>query len=561
VNSERKLREETIETDVLIIGAGAGGLMAAITAAEFGLQVTLCEKGNGRRSGGIMGGNDHFLCYIPEIHGPKVRDKLITESLTRIPTDEDLVSKRLDLTYDVLKKWESWGVNMKKDGHYEFVGHWFTGLSEKTGEPRAGQTMLHFSDNELCAKLAFHASSMGVRIINRVMITDLLQNKDGRVVGAIGISTRDQILYIFQSKSTVINAGSVNRHRLYPHPDLIGYSMAQLATGDGQMIAYRAGAELQNLEFVRRQVSLRFGPDAGKGTWIGVARDNEGKPIAPPYLTKPNAETGDPAIENAEAVDYIRTAGKGPVWMDPRGISEEDEQYMRWGFKSEALSHFLVWLDEEKIDVKKTRFEFVAMQHQTNCQIRIDGSFKTKLEGLFAIPLGLLSMSATGGVIVGESAAKDAKDTCLALTHHPDLALQRKTLCETLLNREGTQYADWREAQWAIWQVMHGYALPPHRTEGTLLAGCRQLRRIRECAQRILKAANQHELYHCIEVLNLMDMAELVLLATNERKESRGMTRRQDYPFTNPMLNRFLVASQEKGEPTFRWESPRRTKR
>ena len=148
--------------------------------------------------------------------------------------------------------------------------------------------------------------------------------------------------------------------------------MAEFETGDGVMMAYRAGADLQNAEFFRRQISLRFGPRSGKGTWVGVTRDSEGKPIAPPYLTKPDVELGDKAIENAEAVDHVWETGKGPVWMDPRGISEEDEQYMRWGFESEALLPFLRWLDREKIDVKKTRFEFIGMQPGTHIQARVN---------------------------------------------------------------------------------------------------------------------------------------------------------------------------------------------
>ena len=69
----KTLSIEKLDTDVLVIGAGAGGMMAAISAVEQGAHVTLCEKGNARRSGGITAGNDHFLCYIPEIHGADAR--------------------------------------------------------------------------------------------------------------------------------------------------------------------------------------------------------------------------------------------------------------------------------------------------------------------------------------------------------------------------------------------------------------------------------------------------------------------------------------------------------
>jgi succinate dehydrogenase/fumarate reductase flavoprotein subunit len=53
VKRREALTEERISTDVLVVGAGAGGMMAAISAADSGARVVLCEKGHARRSGGI----------------------------------------------------------------------------------------------------------------------------------------------------------------------------------------------------------------------------------------------------------------------------------------------------------------------------------------------------------------------------------------------------------------------------------------------------------------------------------------------------------------------------
>ena len=548
-----------MSTDVLVVGAGAGGLMAAISAADCGARVILCEKGNARRSGGIWSGNDHYCCYVPEIHGPAFRANFIKENLPDL-ADEDLVVQFTDLSYKALQKWEEWGVNIKTHGHYEFTGHGWPGSSGKRGEPgKTDRTNIHFSDNQLCVKLEKQARKRNVRIMNRVMVTELLKDTHGRVVGAIGISTRDMTLFVFQAKCTVINKGGVEGNRLYPSPHLIGYSMAQPGTGEGAMMAYRAGADIQNAEFCYRQTSLRFGPWAGRGTWIGVARNSEDKPIAPPYLERPDAELGDPAIEDPDALDHVWEMGKGPVWMDPRAISQDDERYMRWGFESEAMVPFLRWLDQENISLRKTRFEFITMQPRTNIQVRVDTHFRTTIEGLYVISPGFLSWSAVGGMVAGESAAKATKALELedSVEHHDTLS-QSKAQYEEILGREGEQFAGWREAQWAIWQVMHCYALPPNRTESTLMAGHRHLLRLKDLAKKGLKAANPHDLYHVIEVLNLMDVAELVLLAVNERKESRGQARRQDYPFTNPMLNEFLVITQKESKPAFRWEKPRR---
>lgn len=58
-----------IEADVLVVGGGIAGLMAAISAADSGARVVLAEKANTKRSGSGATGNDHFMCYIPEVHG------------------------------------------------------------------------------------------------------------------------------------------------------------------------------------------------------------------------------------------------------------------------------------------------------------------------------------------------------------------------------------------------------------------------------------------------------------------------------------------------------------
>lgn len=67
-----ELKERYIETDVLCIGGGIAGLMGAIRAAEGGAKVIVAEKSNVLYSGSGGIGDDHFMCYIPEVHGPDI---------------------------------------------------------------------------------------------------------------------------------------------------------------------------------------------------------------------------------------------------------------------------------------------------------------------------------------------------------------------------------------------------------------------------------------------------------------------------------------------------------
>jgi succinate dehydrogenase/fumarate reductase flavoprotein subunit len=527
-------------------------MMAAIDAANSGAQVVLCEKGCTKRSGGIPGGNDHYFCYIPGVQNIAAKEKTVRQSImTGIP--ESLARKWVDRSYDVVKLWESWGADMKINGHYEFTGHGWP------GDIKTDSCTLHFSDNNLCAKIEKQVRKRkNINIMDRVMVTELLKDSENNIIGAIGISTREPKLYVFYSKMTIINKGTAHFGRLYPAPNLIGYSMAITGSGDGVITAYRAGANVQDAEIQNlRQVSMRFGPEAGKGTWIGVARNAEGKPIAPPYLAKPDRDTGDPSLgAYPEALNLAWETGQGPVWMDARGISKEDEQYMRMGFESESMTAFLRWVDRENIDLTKTRWEFNTLQPGTNLHLRADADCRTTLPGLYVIPGGSFSWSATIGMVVGEAATKDALQTRMtSFKRNRARISEMKRSYEEILNHKGTEYSDWREAQWAILQTMNVYALPPRRTKNTLMAGYNRLIRIRESTRRILKADNQHDLYHCLEVLNLIEIAELVLLALIERKESRGLTRRQDYPFINPLLNnKTLVIRQQNGRPSFRWE-------
>ena len=555
----KRFEEERITADVLVIGAGTGGMMAAIAAADGGAQVILCEKGNVRRSGGIRGANDHFLCYIPHIHGREIWENIIQRSLTfqAGPTDVDVYVKLWERSYEVVQKWESWGISMKTDGHYEFTGHSFPGSSGRMGEPgKTDRLWLHFSDFKLSTKLADQVKKRDVRIMNRVMITELLKDSEGRVAGAIGISTREPKLYTFQVKSVIYNTGGVSATRLYPSPYLLTYSLAEPETGDGDIMAYRGGADMINTEFLYRHVAVVYGPFWGKASWIGVVRDAEGQPIAPPYLSKPDLENGDMSAQNTDAMERIWALGKGPVWMDTRDITDEDERYMRWGFESEAMQPLTTWLEDEKINLKKSRFEFAPTQPSIQMRARTATDCMTTVKGLFSTIRPILARSAISGMIAGESAAAYCSGMDFShLEKNKDQILRAKESYEEILGREGTRFATWDEAQWALHQTMHRYALPPLRTENTLMTGYARILRLRDKARQLLKAKNPHELYHCLEVLNLIDIAELVILAVNERKESRGEARRHDYPFVNPMLNKLLVLFQKDGKPSFRWES------
>ncbi len=154
---------------------------------------------------------------------------------------------------------------------------------------------------------------------------------------------------------------------------------------------------------------------------------------------------------------------------------------------------------------------------------------------------------------LGENAAKYAKETDFSnLRDAREKTAERIHLLGTLLSRK--EGATWKEANLALQQIMSDYA-GLVRSETLLEQGLRNVCRLKEKVSQTIVARNGHELGRCLEVLNLLDVGEAVMLCARERKETRGKHNRVDYPFTNPLLNKFLHIKQEEGKPVFEWRN------
>ena len=132
---------------------------------------------------------------------------------------------------------------------------------------------------------------------------------------------------------------------------------------------------------------------------------------------------------------------------------------------------------------------------------------------------------------------------------------EKASLFAALRNRENG--AGWQEVNIALQQIMADYAGSP-RSETLLTAGLSHLRRLKQKAPSLLMARNAHELMHCVEVLNLLDLGELLLIAAAERRETRDRHVRSDYPFTNPLLDKWLVVRNTGGSPATEWREIKR---
>lgn len=551
-----RIDKEPLETDVLIVGGGIAGLMAAINAAEQGVDVTVAEKANTKRSGSGATGNDHFLCYVPELHGDDI-EPIHTEvknSLIGGYLDSTHTMKFLEQSFDRVKDWESWGIAMKPTGKWQCMGHAFP------GRPRV---WLKYDGHNQKPVLTREAKKRGVKIVNHTPIVDVI-TENGKVIGAIGldISKDEPELKIFRSKSVILTTGSASR--LYPSAPspgcLSNTAFNPGCTGAAQATAYRAGAKLVNMEFPNRHAGPKFLARCGKSSWIGIYKDPKGKTIGP-FVKTPTRELGDITADvwNSVFTDMLES-GRGPAYIDCSETSPEDVEYMLRAMEGEGLTSMLKYMDEEGIDVRKHMVEFMQYEpHLIGRGVEIDLNGESNIEGLYAAGDNVgnfradIAGAATFGWIAGKSAAERAKGiegfekaedmTCVE---------ERAKLYSSFMERDTGP--DWREANFALQQIMKDYAGVKVRSETLLTAGLKYFRDLKEKVLETLTANNSHTLMRCMEVLDLMECGEMVFLTALERQETRGLHIRSDFPFTNPLLaEKWITIKKENDLPILEW--------
>jgi succinate dehydrogenase/fumarate reductase flavoprotein subunit len=547
--------KEPIQADVLVVGGGIAGLMAAINAGSMNADVIVAEKANTKRSGCGATGNDHFQCYIPEVHGddmgPIMKEYL--NSQVGGFSDLSLAGTFLKHSFDRVRDWDSWGISMKPKGHWDFSGHAFP------GRPRIWLKYAGHNQKEVLTK---EAKKRGVHIHNHLSITELI-TENGEVVGAIGINIRDEkpVIKIFQTKSIILTTGCGSR--LYPSVTpgwMFNTANCPSCTGSGQAMAYRAGAKLVNMEFPNRHAGPKYFARCGKATWIGLYKDPRGKTVGP-FVSKATKELGDITgdVWSSVFTDKFKS-GEGPVYIDCSTTSQDDFEYMMWGLVEEGNTGMLKYMEEEGIDPRKHKVEF--MQYEpflVGRGIEIDSSAATCLKGLYAAgdPIGNFRAdcagAATFGWIAGESAAMRAQSMKHSKSSEPmGLVENRHKFYSDLMDRKTGP--SWKEANLALQQIMNDYAGVNVRSDSLLKAGLKYLEDLEERAFETMTVDDSHTLMRGLETIDLIECGKVIFLAALERKETRGLHKRSDFPFTNPLLqNKFLTIRQEEGNVQKAW--------
>ena len=553
----------SIDTDVLVIGGGVAGCMAAIKARERDVAVTIAEKANTLASGCAGSGIDHMWAYVPEVHGRMGYsiDDMVESHAKGVAhgfIKEDLLHFIARESFPRVLDLESFGIRYRYDdskvpGGFRLVPQFHSVPSS-----------LNFDGRQIKVHLTKEARRRGAQIVNRVTVTDLLTSPDGHVAGALGVGTRDGKLYFFKTKAVVLSTGRV--HRLTRNVSGVwgSHRIPVNETGDGRSMAFRAGLPIMNMEFLSPSnfaignYELNLGAPRSTTQPAGAVVEADGTVIVPRTHFYDWTTIDEKKVDVAEALKKMQTnrpkerpdyfelvrQGRGPFFLDLTGGTEDEIRYVEWSISHEGKGTlFLEYLKNvEKFDFRRDKLEWLPntreMAGTASSGLVVNGDLETQTKGLFAAGDevgGVPWVAATGAVTMGWHAGDMAAKEALRCAAAPETDGGRldalDQLCSDVLgNQEGVH---WREAEIAVQNIMDHYA-GNVRAEKMLLRGVERLEDLK--ANVAFRADDPHELGRSLEVRSVMENAELVLRASLERRESRKVPfgfYRADFPEKN----------------------------
>jgi len=231
-----------VSCDVLVIGGGTAGPMAALKAKLKNpkANVVLLEKANVKRSGAISMGMDGLNnAVIPGYATPEQYTKEITIANDGI-VDQKAVYKYAQNCYGIIEELDSFGIRFLKNENGDYA-------VKKVHH--IGTYVLPMPNGETVKKALYRQLRRArILISNRYMATRLLISNDGRVAGAISVNTRTAEFLVIKAKAVILCMGAAGRLGLPTSGYMFGTYENAANSGDGYAMAYHAGAALANLE-------------------------------------------------------------------------------------------------------------------------------------------------------------------------------------------------------------------------------------------------------------------------------------------------------------------------
>lgn len=569
---------ETLDYDVLIIGAGGAGLRAAIAVCEAGLKCgivcksllgkahTVMAEGGAAAALGNMNEPDDWRVHFRDtiVGGAYLNNPRMVEIFVKEAIDRVLELERYGAVFD-----------RTPDGRIAqrpFGGHTYRRLN-------------HVGDRtglELIRTLQDKAVSLGPSVHMETTINSLLV-LDGRVVGAFGYDRVSGRFLLFRAKAIVLATGGWGRMYRFT-------SNSWESTGDGAAMALEAGAELMDMEMVQFHPTGMVWPPSMRGILVteavrgegGILRNAQGERFMfkPEYM--PERYRGKFAETEEEAARWLddKANNRRPPELLPRDeVARAIYKEVRDGRGTE---HGGVYLDVSHrgaayvkrklpamcdqfhhlggIDITREPMEVYPTVHYTMGGIRVDPeTCAASLEGLFAAgecAAGLHGANRLGGnsltdILVfgkraGDGAAAYALEHDLLTPSEGQVQDAQRRLLDPFEKDKGespaTLVAELQDTMQADAMI--------ERTEAGLKRCLERVLELQERSRRLSVAGGRayNPGWHAaLDVRFQLLLSEAIVRSALERKESRGAQWRSDYPGMDPEWGKKNVVVRMRG--------------
>jgi succinate dehydrogenase / fumarate reductase flavoprotein subunit len=556
----------TYTYDVLVIGAGGAGLRAAIEAANSGVTVGLICKSLLGKAHTVMaeGGMAAAMAHNDDRDSWRVHfaDTMRGGQYVNNWRMAEIHAKEAP---DRVRELEAWGAVFDRtpDGRINqrnFGGHRYPRLA-------------HVGDRtglELIRTLQDHTVYLGVTVHMEHTVIELLVD-GGRAVGAVAYDRERGRFHLFAAKAIVLATGGAGRAYKVTSNSWEG-------TADGHALAYRAGAELIDMEFIQFHPTGMVWPPSVKGILVtegvrgegGVLKNSEGRRFMfddIPDNYKPQTAS-DPeegwrytqGDKNARRPPELLTrdhvarcinrevkAGRGSphggVYLDIAWIKEKlsnSEEHI----KRKLPSMYHQFKELADLDITKEPMEVGPTMHYIMGGIRVDAdSQRTTVEALYAAgecASGINGANRLGGnslsdlIVFGKRAGEYAAQYARAASQpRLDDGAADKAIKESLAPFErGGQGENPYKLQQDLQDTMQNL-VGIVRTEAEMQEALVRIQQLKERGNRL--GVEGHREFHSgwhtsIDVRNLLSISEAITRSAIERKESRGGHFREDYP-------------------------------
>jgi succinate dehydrogenase / fumarate reductase flavoprotein subunit len=560
--------------DVLVIGAGGAGLRAAIAASVRGVSVGLVCKSLLGKAHTVMaeGGIAAALGNVDERDNWRVHfaDTMRGGQYLNNPRMAELHAREAP---ERVKELEAWGALFDRTADGRILQRQFGG--------HAYPRLAHVGDRtglEMIRTLQDYGVHRGLDVFMETTVVTLLVD-DGRVAGAFAYERERGKFILFKAKAIVLSTGGIGRAFRIT-------SNSWEYTGDGHALAYHAGAELLDMEFVQFHPTGMIWPPSVRGILVteavrgdgGVLRNKDGRRFMfdeiPENYRATTADTeeegwrytqGDKNARRPPELltrDHVarcimrevregRGSPHGGVYLDISWIKEripKAEEHIKR--KLPSMYHQFKQLAD--IDITKEPMEIGPTTHYMMGGVRVDADTQmSTLPGLFAageVAAGLHGANRLGGnslsdLIVfgqraGDAAALFAQQHEAAHIDADQVDQAARAAVEPFERTGGESPYQVQHDLQDIMQDLVGIV----RREDEMQRALEEIAKLRLRAERTYVPGNREYnpgWHTALDLANLLTVSEAVTRAALERKESRGAHFRDDHPDKDPEAAKF----------------------